>query len=206
MFSCVFIRDYILCMPCQPHTAHMALSSQPIHIICNPVHNLKLAHLPCSRSFPFFLCLFLFHCNINLIIAEYIPPALQILKLLSGPGSMVSPLCEISSSCLRLYSSSQPSWSFVINTLWRISSLLSRSIPKLWYIRRISFPGSDIHVNVSLILNTICLISSSIWYPPPYCHSPYIKIRFSAFHILKFFTPFLSGHLTSSSQISPSFF
>ncbi len=133
-------------MPCQSYTCRVDCSCEPVAVIGDPVHDAKLTGFPGNGSFMGFRCFFSLHSGVDLVVAKIYPPALQMLKLLSGPGSILPSLAATSPSCLALYSSSQSGFSLVMNILWRISSLFSRTTPKLWYIRRMFFARVEIQV------------------------------------------------------------
>lgn len=134
----------LLIMPCKTFYVCANITCHPVYIVCNPVHiELSLAHFPFNRLLSCFNSFFYFHGCIDLIIRRYIHPhpdteiAVRT-RIYGGRPSARSVRHDVS------VSSSHPVLSFVINILWRISSLFSSTIPKLWYIRRMSLPGVEI--------------------------------------------------------------
>ena len=70
-FEWIVTHNFLI-MPRQPHATHMMLTCQPVHIICDPVHNLKLACFPCNCICMSLACFLFFHRNIDLIISKNI--------------------------------------------------------------------------------------------------------------------------------------
>ena len=139
-------------MPCQSYACRVDCSCKPVAVIGDPVHDAKLAGFPGNGSFMGFRCFFSLHSGVDLVVAENIsacaPDAEVAVRTRVNPAFS----CGNQSVMSCLIFSSQSGFSLVMNILWRISSLFSRTTPKLWYIRRMFSPGVEIQVKVWSIL------------------------------------------------------
>ena len=138
-------------MPCQSYTCRVDCSCEPVAVIGDPVHDAKLAGFPGNGSFMGFWCFLSLHSGIDFVIAENIsacaPDAEVAVRtrvnsaLSCGNQSVMS--CLIFFLAIRFQSGHEHSVA---------DQLFSRTIPKLWYIRRMFSPGVEIQVKVWSIL------------------------------------------------------
>ena len=89
----------------------MYASCDPVHVICDPIHDLQLTFLPGNGCLPCFWCLLCFHRSINLIISENISacapngkitvrPRIYLISTLPAPSALAGGLMLVAADLM----------------------------------------------------------------------------------------------------------